>query len=68
MLPLFNTILPTVVSYNPMAGVMTLRRQPGLVTFYPDRVMITQVADVHEGLAMLAAVRDLSEPHVGAAG
>jgi ArsR family metal-binding transcriptional regulator len=59
VLPLFNAILPTVVSYNPMAGVMTLRRQPGLVTFYPDRVMITQVADVDEGLAMLAAVRDL---------
>jgi ArsR family metal-binding transcriptional regulator len=38
---------------------MTLRRKPGLMTLYPDRVMITQVADVTEGLALLAAVRDL---------
>jgi ArsR family metal-binding transcriptional regulator len=28
VLPLLNAILPNVVSYNPMAGVMTLRRQP----------------------------------------
>jgi hypothetical protein len=29
VLPLLNAILPNVVSYNPFAGVMTLRRRPG---------------------------------------
>ena len=59
VLPLLNAILPNVVSYHPFSGVMTLRRQPGLITLYPDKVMITQVADVAEGLALLAAMRDL---------
>src|SRR5512141_1743809 len=59
VLPLLNAILPNVVTYNPMAGVMTLRRQPGLITLYPSQVMITQVADVAEGLTLLAVVRDL---------
>lgn len=59
VLPLLNAILPNVVSYHPFNGVMTLRRKPGLITLYPDKVMITQVADVEEGLALLAALRDL---------
>ena len=59
VLPLLNAMLPNVVSYNPFAGVMTLRRRPGLITLYPRRVMITQVSGVEEGLALLAAVRDL---------
>lgn len=59
VLPLLNAILPNIVSYHPFSGVMTLRRKPGLITLYPDKVMITQVADVEEGLALLAAVRDL---------
>jgi ArsR family metal-binding transcriptional regulator len=59
VLPLLNAILPNVISYNPMAGTMTLRRRPGLITFYPNQVMITQVASVDEGLELLAAVRDL---------
>lgn len=59
VLPLLNAILPNIVSYHPFSGVMTLRRRPGLITLYPDKVMITQVADVEEGLALLAAVRDL---------
>jgi ArsR family metal-binding transcriptional regulator len=59
VLPLLNAILPTVVSYHPFSGVMTLRRRPGLITLYPSQVMITQVADVEEGLALLAAMRDL---------
>ena len=58
-LPLLNAILPNVISYNPLAGVMTLRRRPGLITLYPSRVMITQVTDVEEGLSLLATVRDL---------
>lgn len=59
VLPLLNAILPTVVSYNLMAGIMTLRRQPGLLTLYPQRVTLTQVGDVEEALELLAAVRDL---------
>jgi len=59
VLPLLNAVLPNVVSYQPAAGAMTLRRKPGLITLYPNRVMITQVADVAEGLELLAAVRDL---------
>jgi len=59
VLPLLNAILPNVVSYNPMAGVMTLRRQPGLLTLNPQRVTLTQVANVEEALELLAAVRDL---------
>jgi ArsR family metal-binding transcriptional regulator len=59
VLPLLNAILPNVISYHPFAGTMTLRRRPGLITLYPDKVMITQVADVEEGLMLLAAIRDL---------
>jgi ArsR family metal-binding transcriptional regulator len=59
VMPLMNAVLPNVISYNPMAGILTLRRQPGLITFYPQRVMITQVADVAEGLELLAAAREL---------
>lgn len=59
VLPLLNAVLPIVISYHPFSGVMTLRRRPGLITLYPDKVMITQVADVAEGLALLAAMRDL---------
>lgn len=59
VLPLLNAILPNVVSYDPFSGVMTLRRRPGLITLYPQKVMITQVADVQEGLVLLGAVRDL---------
>ncbi len=59
VLPLLSAVLPNVVSYNPMAGVMTLRRRPGLITLYPDQVYITQVRDTEEGLELIAAVRDL---------
>ena len=59
VLPLLNAILPAVVSYHPFTGVMTLRRRPGLITLYPSQVMITQVADVEEGLALLTVMRDL---------
>jgi ArsR family metal-binding transcriptional regulator len=59
IMPLLNAILPNVISYYPLAGVMSLRRQPGLITLYPRRVQITQVDDVDDGLRMLAAVRDL---------
>jgi ArsR family metal-binding transcriptional regulator len=59
VMPLLNAILPNVISYYPLAGVMSLRRRPGLITLYPRRVQITQVDDVEDGLRMLAAVGDL---------
>jgi ArsR family metal-binding transcriptional regulator len=59
VLPLLNALLPNVVSYNPLSGVMTLRRNPGLITLHPCKVLLTQVADTEEGIELLAAVRDL---------
>lgn len=50
--------LPNVVAYNPEAAILTLRRQPGLITLYADRVYITQVQDVAEGLELLAALTE----------
>ena len=43
VLPLLNAILPTVVSYHPFTGVMTLRRRPGL-----DHAL-SQPGDDHPG-------------------
>jgi len=59
VLPLVAAVAPNIISFNPAAGTLTLRRQPGFITFYPDKVMITQVRDADEGLEMLSAVRDL---------
>ncbi len=59
LLPLVAAVAPGVVAFNPAAGYLTLRRRPGLITFYPDKVMITQVKDTAEGLELLAAVKDL---------
>src|SRR4030042_2855982 len=59
ILPLVAAIAPNIISFNPEAGTLTLRRQPGFITFYPDKVMITQVKDGEEGLELLLAVRDL---------
>lgn len=59
VLPLVAAVAPNIISFNPEAGTLTLRRQPGFITFYPDKVMITQVKDGEEGLELLAAARDL---------
>lgn len=37
---------------------MTLRRQPGFLTVYADRVYITQVKDLEEGVALLGALTE----------
>ncbi len=50
--------LPNVIAYNPDAGAVTFRRQPGFLTLYTDRVYITQVADTEEGLALLSALTE----------
>lgn len=59
LLPLVAAVAPQVIAFNPLAGTLTLRRAPGFITFYPDQVMITQVASLEEGLELLEAVRDL---------
>ncbi|MEW5957125.1 MAG: (Fe-S)-binding protein [Chloroflexota bacterium] len=59
LLPLVAAVAPSVIAFNPVAGQLTLRRQPGLITFYADKVMITQVTDTAEGLELLEAIRDL---------
>jgi len=59
VLPLVAAVAPNIISFSPAAGTLTLRRQPGFITFYPDKVMITQVKDTDEGLQLLLAVRDL---------
>jgi len=35
--------LPNVIGYNPEACTLTMRRQPGFITLYAQRVSITQV-------------------------
>jgi ArsR family metal-binding transcriptional regulator len=57
VLPYLAT-LPNVIAYNPGAATLTLRRQPGLITLHADRVSITQVQDVAEGLQLLTALTD----------
>jgi ArsR family metal-binding transcriptional regulator len=50
--------LPGVIAYNPQAYTLTFRRQPGFLTLYSDRVYITQVNNVDEGLGLLSALTD----------
>jgi ArsR family metal-binding transcriptional regulator len=57
VLPYLAT-LPGVIAYNPQAHTLTFRRQPGFLTLYSDRIYITQVGNVEEGLALLKALAD----------
>jgi ArsR family metal-binding transcriptional regulator len=50
--------LPGVIAYNPGAGAVTFRRPAGFLTVYPERIFITQVRDVEEGLQLLDALKD----------
>ena len=50
--------LPDVIVYNPETCTLTFRRQHGFMTLYPDKVYITQVRDVEEGLELLKALTD----------
>lgn len=50
--------LPGVIGFNPEAGTLTFRREQGFITLYPDRVYITKVANIDEGLALLSALVD----------
>jgi ArsR family metal-binding transcriptional regulator len=50
--------LPNIIAYNPEAQTLTFRRERGFLTLYSDRVYITQVQDVDEGLDLLAALME----------
>lgn len=61
--PLTNVIpylatLPDVIVYNPATCTVTFRRQHGFMTLYSDKVYITKVKDVEEGLELLKALTD----------
>ena len=45
--------LPGVIAYNPETLTLTFRRPRGFMTLYPDKVYITQVSNVEEGLQLL---------------
>ena len=57
VLPYLAT-LPGVIAYNPETLTLTFRRQPGFMTFYPDKVYLTQIKDTVEGLDLLKALVD----------
>jgi len=57
VLPYLAT-LPSAIAYNPRPPSLTLRRKLGLITLQPDRVSITQVVDVTEGMELLASLAE----------
>jgi ArsR family metal-binding transcriptional regulator len=57
VLPYLAT-LPNVIAYNPEQCTLTFRRQAGFLTLHADRVHITQVKDLEEGLELLTALTD----------
>lgn len=50
--------LPDVIVYNPFTCTLTFRRTHGFMTLYPDKVYITQIKDVEEGLELLTNLTD----------
>lgn len=50
--------LPGIITYNPETHTLTFRRKPGFLTLYPDKVYITQVQDIEEGLELLNALKE----------
>lgn len=57
LLPYLAT-LPNVIAYNPEAPSLTYRRLAGFLTLYADKVYITQVSHVEEGVELLAALSE----------
>lgn len=57
VLPYLAT-LPSVIAYNPKTLTLTFRRQPGFLTLYTDKIYITQVSNVDEGLELFKALID----------
>jgi len=50
--------LPGIIAYNPDTLTLTFRRPAGFLTLYPDKIYITQVANVDTGLEILEALRE----------
>lgn len=50
--------LPGVLGFNPGSLTLTFRRPRGFMTLFPNRISITQVSDVEEGLELLAALTE----------
>lgn len=50
--------MPGVLGFNPDTLTLTFRRPRGFMTLFPNRVSITQVRDVEEGLELLAALTE----------
>lgn len=50
--------LPEVIVYNPEACALTFRRQHGFMTLSSDKVYITKVKEVEEGLELLKVLTD----------
>ncbi len=50
--------LPDVIAYNPETCALTFRRVRGFMTLYADKVYITQVKDVDEGLELLETLTE----------
>ncbi len=57
VLPYLAT-LPNVISYNPEAFTLTLRRHPGFISLYSEKAYITKVKDTEEGLELFKALVD----------
>ena len=55
VLPYLAT-LPNVISYNPEACTLTLRRQLGFISLYSEKAYITKVKDTEEGLELFKAL------------
>lgn len=52
----FLATLPNIIAYNPEMCTLTFRRQAGFLTLYADKVVITQVKDVDEGMELFSAL------------
>ncbi len=50
--------LPGIIAYNPHTCTLTFRRPRGFMTLYPDKIYITQVTDIQEGLELLDALKE----------
>jgi len=57
VLPYLAT-LPNVITYNPEAKTLTLRRQPGFISLYSEKAYITKVKDTDEGLELFKALAE----------
>lgn len=50
--------LPNAIVYRPDGASLTLRRQPGLITLSKDRIYLTQVEHVHQGIELLEILKE----------